>query len=238
MPDDADPYNVDKIIGILQKQTKGGDFDRSEVQSRLANKITAVGKLMLTDDMFEEEIEYAQLFNEEAGEPTYTPKKKAEHYQKILASSDPLDKELIHSIYKAEINARAHGRKPKDFKKPSNFDRSNLTDRLCQDLALLRQVAEELKIYNEQMVQPGAPIKQPQYTLLPMLAGLYVELTNQDISPFDLPHGENSRFIKFCDLALQPHFDKTEVGTGALSKAWKRIKDGEKGRVEKQSKSR
>ena len=127
---------------------------------------------------------------------------------------------IIHGIYKTEINARARNRNSKDV---------NLTDRLSHDFALLRKVANELMTYNELLIRPGAPNKQPQQTLLKLLADLYVELTNKQFDPFDLPHAKGSRFIKFCHLALNPHFPATEAGTGALSKAWKRLKEREKG---------
>ncbi len=144
-------------------------------------------------------------------------KEKAQHYEKILESKDPSGEGLIVSIYKTEINARARGRKL------PGFNNTNLTVRLRHDTALLRKVAEELKNYHELMVKQGRTIKQPQQTLLPMIAGLYVELTNKDIDCFELPHAMGSRFIRFCHLALEPQFSATEAGTGALSKAWKRL---------------
>ena len=52
-----------------------------------------------------------------------------------------------------------------------------------------------------------------------------MELTNQDIDSFDLPHSAGSLLIKFCHFALKPYMSRTETGTGALSEAWKRFQD-------------
>ena len=43
-----------------------------------------------------------------------------------------------------------------------------------------------------------------------MLAELYVELTNKQIDSSELPHSENSRFIRFCHLAMEPHLPDKE----------------------------
>ena len=222
MSEDIDPDNIDQMIEILQKETRGGHFDRTVIKSRLNDILNAVGIFVPVDGMTEEEIEYARIFSEEAGPTTYSHSEKARHYEKILASPDPFGEGLIVSIYKAEINARARGRKL------PGFNNTNLTVRPSHDTALLRKVAEELKNYHELMVKQGSPIKQPQQTLLPFLAELYVELTNKDIDCFDLPHSRGSRFIQFYHLALKPHSPATEAGTDALSKAWKRLKHAEK----------
>ena len=182
--------------------------------------MTAVGFFIPRANMSEEEIDYGLAYDEAEDQQTDNLREKVQHYKNILEPLDPLGQGPIHSIYKTEINARARNRNSKDV---------NLTDRLSHDFALLRKVANELMTYNELLIRPGAPNKQPQQTLLVLLAELYVELTNKQFDPFDLPHAKSSRFIKFCYLALNPHFPATEAGTGALSKAWKRLKEGEKG---------
>ena len=126
---------------------------------------------------------------------------------------------IIHGIYKTEINARARNRNSKDV---------NLTERLSHDFALLRKVANELMTYNKQLIRPGAPHKEPQRTLLMRLADLYVQLTNKQFDSSELPHSENSRFIRFCHLAMEPHLPDKEISTAALSKAWKRLKESER----------
>ena len=143
---------------------------------------------------------------------------------------------LIHSIYRTEINALARNRIARGFKTShagpllSNDRSASLTERLGHDPALLRQVVEELKNYNENLVRPGAPPKLTRQTLLIMLAELYVEFTQKDIDPFRLPHSENSRFIQFCHWALKPHLPRNDVRAAALSQAWKRVEKREKGR--------
>ena len=234
MSDDIEPRNFHLLIEILQKETEGIHFDPTVVQARLAVVMNSVGIFVPTDDMSDKEIEYSKIFFEQSNNPAYTPREKVQHYKKILESSDPLGEGLIHSIFRAEINARARSRTARGLKNPyvksylSNDRLPNLIDRLSHDLALLREVAEALKIYNERLVRRGAPYKQPQRTLLISLANIFVELTNKKIDSFDLPHAKGSRFIKFCHLALEPHFERTEAGTAALSKAWKRLKTAEK----------
>ena len=234
--DSVESDNLSQLIEILQKETEKSHFDPTEILSRLDELMTAVGIFVPTDDMSDEEIEAAQVFYATLSNPIENAKVKAQHYARILASPNPLDEGLIHSLYHAEINALARCRFPSDFKlsraEPhlATAQQASLTERLCRDLALLRQVTEELRNYNNRMVRPGAPNKQPQQTILPMLAELYVELTHKDIDYFDLPHAENSRFIRFCYLALRPHYPKgTEGGPGSLSKAWKRLKIERKG---------
>ena len=235
MSDDIEPGNFHLLIEILQKETEGIHFDPTVVQARLAVVMNSVGIFVpRTDDMSDKEIEYSEIFFEQSNNPAYTPGEKVQHYKKILESSDPLGEGLTHSIFRAEINARARSRTARGLKNPyvkshlSNDRLPNLIDRLSHDLALLREVAEALKIYNERLVRPGAPPKQPRLTLLISLADLFVELTNKQIDSFELPHAERSNFIRFCYLALEPHFERTEAGTAALSKAWMRLKKAEK----------
>ena len=223
MPDYIDPTNIGQLIDILQSETEGRHFDPTEVQSRLDDLMTAVGRFIPRANMSEEEIDYGLAFDEAEDQQTDNPREKVQHYKNILESlesRDPLGEGIIHGIYKTEINARARNRNSSDV---------NLTERLSHDFALLRKVANELLTYNKQLIRPGAPHKEPQRTLLELLADHYVELTNKQFDPFDLPHAKSSRFIKFCHLAMEPHFPATEAGTGALSKAWKRWKEREKG---------
>ena len=233
----SDDIALDQVIEILRRESRGDHFDRATIQSRLDDLMSAAGLFVNRAGMSEEEVEYGLAFLEPEPESDRGPgpREKARHYAKILESPDPLGEGLIHSIYRAEINALARSRKPRGINisraRPYATDlrRASLTERLSHDLALFREVAEALKSHNERLVQPGAPIMQPRNTLLIMLAELYVELTNKDIDAFDLPHSENSRFIRFCHWALEPHLPEREIGTAALSKAWKRLKDTERG---------
>ena len=182
--DDIESDNLGQLIEILRRETKGGHFDRTEVQSRLDDVMNAVGIFVPAADMTVEELQYGEAFSKTESNQTARSKEKAQYYKKISESPDPLGQGPIHSIYKTEINARARNRNSKDV---------NLTDRLSHDFALLRKVANELMTYNELLIRPGAPNKQPQQTLLVLLAELYVELTNKQFDPFDLPHAKSSR---------------------------------------------
>ena len=231
MPDNT---VLDPLIEILRRENPKGHLDPGAIESRLDDIMAAAGFFMTRDHMSEEEIEYGLAFLESESYQSYSPKEKAQYYGKILESQDPLGEGLIHSIYRAEINARARSRTARGFNNPyvkshlRNDQLPDLIDRLSHDLALLREVAEALKTYNELLVRQGAPYKQPQRTLLISLADIFVELTNKRIDSFELPHAEHSNFIRFCHLALEPHFERTEAGTAALSKAWKRLKKSAK----------
>ena len=219
MPDYIDPTNIGQLIDILQSETEGRHFDPTEVQSRLDDLMTAVGYFIPRANMSEEEIDYGLAYDEAEDQQTGNPREKVQHYKNILESPDPLGEGIIHGIYKTEINARARNRNSKDV---------NLTERLSHDFALLRKVANELMTYNKQLIRPGAPHKEPQRTLLMRLADLYVQLTNKQFDSSELPHSENSRFIRFCHLAMEPHLPDKEISTAALSKAWKRLKESER----------
>ena len=179
MPDYIDPTNIGQLIDILQSETEGRHFDPTEVQSRLDDLMTAVGRFIPRANMSEEEIDYGLAFDEAEDQQTDNPREKVQHYKNILESLeslDPLEEGIIHGIYKTEINARARSRNSKDV---------NLTERLSHDFALLRKVANELMTYNKQLIRPGAPNKLPQQTLLELLADLYVELTNKQFDPLE-----------------------------------------------------
>ena len=219
------------MIEILQSESDH-HFKPKEVQSRLDDLMAAAGFFIPRADMSEETIQYGIAWSEaEEKEQPESPRQKSQYYRKILASPDPLGEGLVCGIYKTEINARARGRTARGLSNPyvkphlSNDRVPNLIDRLSHDMTLLRQVAEELRTYNELLIRPGAPRKNLLRTTLRNLADLYVELTNQEIDPYELPHAEASRFIQFCYLAPEPYFPIT---TGALSKTWKRSKEEER----------
>ena len=180
--------------------------------------------------MSREEIERRDAWSEAVGDRGPSAQEKARHYANILEAPDPFAEGLIHGIYRTEIDALARGRTPRGFARPrpGEDEPASLTARIVRDLALFRQVVEELKTFNELSVRPGAPYKGTKQQLLIWLAELYVELTEQDIDSFDLPHSEGSLFIRFCHFALKPYMSHTETGAGALAKAWKRLKEAEK----------
>lgn len=230
MSDDAVSDDLRELIGILERETGGAHFDPMEIRSCLDDLMAAAGLFAPWPDMSREEIERREAWSEAAGDRGPSAREKAEHYANILKSSDPFAEDLIHGIYRAEIDALARGRTPRGFARPRPGDEEStrLTARVTRDLALFREVVEKLKTLNELFVRPGAPHKGTRQQLLIWLADLYVELTNQDIGSVDLPHSAGSLFIRFCHVALKPYMSYTEIGTGALAKAWKRLKDAEK----------
>ena len=179
------------MIETLQRETKEDHFDRTAIQSRLDDLMSAAGFFTTRAGMSEEEVEYGVAFSESESDHSYSPREKARHYEKILESPDPLGEGLIHSIYRAEINALARSRNPRGFNiprakpHPTDGRQASLTERLSRDLALLREVAGVLKNHHERFVRPGAPNKHLRNTLLIMLAELYVELTNKNIDPLE-----------------------------------------------------
>ena len=234
MSDDPVFGDLGELIGILERETGGAHFNPMEIRSRLDDLMAAAGRFARWPDMSREEIERREAWSEAASDRGPSAREKARHYAMILESHDPFAEGMIHSIYRTEIDALADGRTPHSLDlsharpHPGNARPIDLTDRLDRDLALFRQVVEELKTYNELSVRSGAPNKGTRQTLLLWLADLYVELTNQDIDRYDLPHAEGSRFIRFCHLAVKPYMALTETSAGSLAKAWQRLKAAEK----------
>ena len=161
MSDDAVSDDLRELIGILERQTGGAHFDPMEVRSLLDDLMAAAGLFAPWPDMSAEEIERREIWSEAAGDRGPSAREKAGHYANILESPDPFAEGLIHTIYRAEIDARARGRTPRGFARPRPGDEEStrLTARVTRDLALFRQVVEELKTFNELSVRPGAPTR-------------------------------------------------------------------------------
>lgn len=92
---------------------------------------------------------------------------------------------------------------------------------------LLRAAAGRLARLYGSWVRAGQRVKVAQWTALSLLADVFLRFTGSRAGPMELSHAERSHFISFAHLVLQPFVPTTEASVGALSKAWKRIKDGE-----------
>ena len=230
MSEDAVSDGLRRAIEILRNDAGGRHFDAEVLQSRLDDLMAGAGLSAPRPATSGEETDCRRADAEAAGDRDPGAPEKALHYAKILECPNPLGEGPVHPIYRGEIDALARGRAPKGLDNPDAGPSpggdapASLTDRLERDLALLRQVAGELRIHNELMGRPDAPNREGRQMLLVWLADLYVELTGKDIDPLELPHAEGSRFIRFCHFALEPYLPRRETRTAALSRAWKRLK--------------
>ena len=91
--------------------------------------------------------------------------------------------------------------------------------------SLLRAATQRLARFYGSRVRAGQPVKVAQWTMLPLLADVFLRFTGSSEGPGDLPHSIRSNFIIFAHLVQQPFVPTTEASVGALSKAWRRIKD-------------
>ena len=163
--------------------------------------MNSVGIFVPTDDMSDKEIEYSKIFFEQSKNPAYTPREKVQHYKKILESSDPLGEGLTHSIFRAEINARARSRTARGLKNPyvksylSNDRLPNLIDRLSHDLALLREVA--LKLWKKFTTRPACSMTQRASSTHHRLASNRSERASSYRSPsISTPRSSNASAIR------------------------------------------
>ena len=230
MSEDAVSDGLRRAIEILRNDAGGRHFDPEVLQSRLDDLMAGAGLSAPRPATSGEETGRRQANSEAVEDRGPGAPEKALHYAKILECPNPLGEGPVHAIYRGEIDALARGRAPKGLDNPDAGPSpggdapASLTDRLERDLALLRQVAGELRIHNELMGRPDAPNREGRQMPLVWLADLYVELTGKDIDPLELPHAEGSRFIRFCHFALAPYLPRRETRTAALSRAWKRLK--------------
>ena len=154
MSEDAVSDDLRPLIEILRKETGGRHFDPGVLRSRLDDLMAAAG-LSAPRPASPVEETGRRAGSEAAGDRGPGALEKALHYARILERPDLLGEGPIHSIYRREIDALARGRAPAGFDGPDGGPPSgadapaSLTDRLGRDLALLRQVAGDLRTHNE-----------------------------------------------------------------------------------------
>ena len=189
MSEDAVSDGLRRAIEILRNDAGGRHFDPEVLQSRLDDLMAGAGLSAPRPATSGEETGRRQANSEAVEDRGPGAPEKALHYAKILECPNPLGEGPVHAIYRGEIDALARGRAPKGLDNPDAGPSpggdapASLTDRLERDLALLRQVAGELRIHNELMGRPDAPNREGRQMPLVWLADLYVELTGKDIDP-------------------------------------------------------
>ncbi|ARJ65906.1 hypothetical protein WV31_09670 [Magnetospirillum sp. ME-1] len=98
---------------------------------------------------------------------------------------------------------------------------------MIQMIEDLKTLMEEIVARQRRMIRRGADQKTHYDTALFGLADIWLSHSGSDQGRFELPHSENSRFIKFCSAALGPYVPATEGSAKALANRWKRLKDRE-----------
>ncbi len=220
----ASPYSNDQLehlAAIIERTAPGVTVSCEDLGQHLLDLLRAVG----VDDGSENSAafrEYAAL------EPSHA--ELAERFSAIEVEDYPLNSELCSGIVLGKLNTAARGiwarRMSNGLINRPHPLRGISSDMLSdKDLAEVREMALHLANFHQSFVRRGQPNKSDQDTLLDGIADIYVEFAKLDCHRYDLPHAENSRFVKFVHLALRPFFGLTEASLASISKRWKRLKD-------------
>ena len=213
---------LERLAEIVERASRGVSVARYNLESDLLSLLEAVGR---TDDGTEFEIEFRRLA--ETG-PTHAD--LAEQFRLIAAADNPLDPRLYNGSVAAELDAKARvrwssrGRKRR-LNRPQPLRNTSWEFLTTEDQDLVREMSRELARYHQSFVRREAPRKSDQDTLIAGLADIFIDYARLDCGRHELPHAENSHFIRFADHALRPFFGATEVSLNSLSKRWKRLKD-------------
>lgn len=151
-------------------------------------------------------------------------------FQIIAVADDPLDPALCPPLARSELNATAH----RQWSRRIKIGRLNrphpllgiTSDMLSpQELADVRQMAEELARYHDSRIDRNRPNKGDQDALLDGLADIFIDFTKRDCHRYCLPHAQKSHFIQFAHKAMRPCYGLTEASPKSISQRWKRLKD-------------
>lgn len=132
------------------------------------------------------------------------------------------------SIARARLNAlmrvRWAARKARALGHPPSL--TGLTWSVLSEGAreMVREGMAHIASCDTTQVRRGQPRKNRTDTVLDGLAEIYARHTGFTLHHQSLPHAERSNFVQFVCRTLHPHLPLTELGPGAFSKRWKRLK--------------
>ena len=110
----------------------------------------------------------------------------------------------------------------------TSLARDNWKDLSIAERDEVFKAIEELQTYYELQVSRGRPTKDKLDTALWRIVEIWAEQTGCqdaiDEAPYEVPHKENSRFIQFASIAMQPCGDVSETSLLACSRRWGRMK--------------
>ena len=85
------------------------------------------------------------------------------------------------------------------------------------------EMAERLAQYHQQFVRRGRPRKGDLDAAMIDLADIFLRYTRSPIPWREVPYADESLFIQFAVLALEPAAEYFEVSGSALSGRWERL---------------
>ena len=218
------PKQLEQLAQLIERTNPSGSVVRHALRLRILNLVEAVGRV-------DDGTEYSAAFREfAADEPSHAD--LAKRHRAIAGADDPLDPALCFGVALTELNAAARTRwARRDRKKLVNRPhplRDVFSDMLtAEELDDVRAMAVDCAAYHSSFVRRGAPQKFDLDTLVEGLADIFIEFAKLRCNRCDLPHGVDTRFVKFVYHALRPFFGKTEATLKSISRRWKRIKDAD-----------
>lgn len=93
----------------------------------------------------------------------------------------------------------------------------------------VREAMTDLAVFFQGQVRRGPPHRTVVDTLMEGLAEIWIDQTNWEQARTALPASRSSRFIRFCERALDPVAAIPEPSAGSLSERWRRLQRHEAG---------
>jgi hypothetical protein len=209
------------LATILERKAPNVAIDCDVLRKELVDLMSAVGR---ADDGSEQAVWFR-----EAGANMPSGAALAEQFRRIAAAEDPLDPELCSGIALTMLNAavrrRWTSRVHRKERRPTSLRGVSTSSLSAATIGEIREMAFHLAGYHRSSIRSGHPGNLDQDTLLEGVAVIYINFANLDCHRHDLPHSQNSLFIRFAYTALRPFFGLTEASRKALSNRWKRLKD-------------
>lgn len=208
-----------------------------DLRRRLSDLVVAVG---VTDDGTEFDIAFRELLADpyHLDEPLNHAKMPkpfdhatmAKQFNWIAVSDNPRDPSICSGVVLTALNVAARRKWSRQIRKgqvnfPNSLDGMTFGLLSEQQRADVREIARDVAAYHEAQVQRRRPSKDELDTVLEELGDVYAEFTGFTCHRHHLHHAVASKFVRFCQVVLQPYFHPSEVTLKAISNRWKRLKD-------------
>lgn len=139
----------------------------------------------------------------------------AERLAKNLAGGDP----EIHSLLLAHLAALGYTRlSGREHETPVSGHQ------WLKDLRVLAECCTQLETFvANQQKQLQGPRDEWMNSLMLRLAQIYCTARSEHLEPNEMPKGQNTIFIRFCDAVMEAFFETEDVNRGQLANQWRRL---------------
>lgn len=225
---------IDKLIGLIQSV----DGHELNVRSLMRDMQMFVSHFALPEHLNEEQRLWAEFLSADKTKASDSVRA----LKRLLKAQNPLAKGECREGLKPSLNAKLAKRFEQRRRQGMSATRPNLACDNWKDLSDAERdevfkAIEELLVYYKQQLSRGRPSKDKLDTALWSVLGIWAEQTGSqdaiDEAPYEVPHKENSRFIQFASIAMQPCGDGTETTQIALSRRWGRMKKAPKSKLKR-----